>query len=163
MNKEERKEYKKAYYEAHKKELKEKQKTYNEAHKEEAKAYYEAHKQERKEYSKKYMKSYNDDHKNEHKEYYKTYHESHREYYLRKNYCINLEQVENYELAKEDNFIGWDVHHRLETHNSDGIRRLVDLLRDELIALGTYYHRPASELIFLKHKEHIQLHIKKFD
>lgn len=160
MNKE-RKEYKKAYYEAHKKELKEKQKTYNEAHKEEAKAYYEEHKQERKEYSKKYMKSYNDDHKNEHKEYYKTYNESHREHKLRK-YCINIEQVENYELAKEDNFISWDVHHRLETHNSDGIRRLVDLSRDELIALGTYYHRPASELIFLKHKEHIQLHIKKY-
>lgn len=161
MNKEERKEYKKAYYEAHKKELKEKQKTYNEAHKEEAKAYYEEHKQERKEYSKKYMKSYNDDHKNEHKEYYKTYNESHREHKLRK-YCINIEQVENYELAKADNFINWDIHHRLETHNSDGERRLVDLMADELKALDMYYNRPASELIFLKHKEHIQLHIKKY-
>src|SRR5574344_86791 len=142
MNKEERKEYKKAYYEAHKKELKEKQKAYYEAHKEETKAYYEEHKQERKEYS-------------------QAYHETNRERRLRKYYCINIEQIENYNLAIADNFVDWDIHHRLETHNSDGERRIVDLTKDELKALDMYYNRPASELIFLKHKEHMQLHNKK--
>ena len=60
-------------------------------------------------------------------------------------YCDDFENIENYEVAKKDNFIGWDCHHRLETHNSDGERRLVDLTKKELIALGVYYHRPAEE------------------
>ena len=51
------------------------------------------------------------------------------------------------EKAKADNFIGWDRHHRLETHNSDGERRLVNLTVDELKALDMYYNRPAEELI----------------
>ena len=75
-----------------------------------------------------------------------------------KCYCSHIENIENYELAKADDFIGWDVHHKLETYTSDGIRRPVDLSRAELIALGTYYDRPASELIFLKHGDHISLH-----
>ena len=73
-------------------------------------------------------------------------------------YCKNIEEIENYASAAADNFVGWDVHHRLETHNSDGERRSVCLSREELKALGTYYDRPASELIFLKHSEHIRLH-----
>ena len=75
-------------------------------------------------------------------------------------YCDNIENVENYEAAKRDNFKGWTCHHRLETHNSDGERRLVDLSHKELIALDMYYHRPADELIFLTHKEHNKLHHK---
>src|SRR5574344_29406 len=165
MNKEERKEYKKAYYEAHKKELKEKQKTYNEAHNEERQEYNQAHKEQRKHHRKaynqahkeelkEYMKAYNDDHKNEHKEYMKAYQ---RQLYC----CEDISQIENYNLAKADNFINWDIHHRLETNNSDGERRLVDLSHSELKALDMYYNRPASKLILLKHKEHMQLHNKK--
>ena len=73
-------------------------------------------------------------------------------------YCKNIEEIENYASAAADNFIGWDIHHRLETHNSDGERRSIDLSRAELIALGTYYDRPASELIFIKHGDHMRLH-----
>ena len=73
-------------------------------------------------------------------------------------YCKNIEEIENYASAAADNFVGWDVHHRLETHNSDGERRTVYLSSKELKALGTYYGRPASELIFLKHGDHISLH-----
>ena len=77
-----------------------------------------------------------------------------------KYYCKDYENIENYEAAKKDNFVGWNCHHRLETFNSDGERRDVDISRDELIALGMYYKRPASELIFLTSSEHKQLHMK---
>ena len=80
-------------------------------------------------------------------------------YYL-KYYCKDYENIENYEKALADNFKGWDCHHRLETHNSDGERRLVDITQKELKALGMYYNRPASELIFLTSMEHISLHHK---
>ena len=71
-----------------------------------------------------------------------------------KRFCKEPEKIENYEKAKKDNFKGWECHHRLETHNSDGERRLVDISQKELIALGMYYHRPAEELIFLPRSEH---------
>ena len=77
-----------------------------------------------------------------------------------KRYCSDIENVENYEGAKKDNFKGWHCHHRLETHNSDGERRSVDITMEELKALGMYYHRPASELIFLTISEHNSLHHK---
>lgn len=63
-------------------------------------------------------------------------------------YCKDYKNIENYQKAKADNFVGWDCHHRLETHNSDGERRLVDITTVELQALDMYYNRPASELIF---------------
>ena len=71
-----------------------------------------------------------------------------------KQYCKDYENIENYEKAKKDNFKGWHCHHRLETHTPDGERRLVDIPKKELIALGMYYHRPAEELIFLTSREH---------
>ena len=71
-----------------------------------------------------------------------------------KQYCKDYENIENYDKAKKDNFKGWECHHRLETHTSDGERRLVDITQAELIALGMYYNRPAEELIFLTIKEH---------
>lgn len=58
-------------------------------------------------------------------------------------YCRDIENVENYDAAKKDNFKGWDCHHRLETHNSDGDRRAVDISHKELIALDMYWNRPA--------------------
>ena len=75
-----------------------------------------------------------------------------------KLYCKDYENIENYENALADNFVGWYCHHRLETHNLDGERRLVDITADELKALGMYYHRPSNELIFLTPKEHNMLH-----
>ena len=75
-----------------------------------------------------------------------------------KLYCKDYENIENYEKAKADNFKNWCCHHRLETHNSDGERRLVDITTAELQALDMYYDRPAEELIFMKHSEHSSLH-----
>ena len=77
-----------------------------------------------------------------------------------KCYCKDYENIENYEKAKADDFKNWEVHHRLETHNSDGERRLVDITADELKALDMYYNRPANELIFMTIYEHSRLHMK---
>ena len=71
-----------------------------------------------------------------------------------KGYCKDYKNIENYEKAKVDDFIGWECHHRLETHTPDGKRREVDISHKELKALGMYYNRPASELIFLRKGEH---------
>ena len=80
--------------------------------------------------------------------------------YRFERYCKEYENIENYDKALKDNFKGWEVHHRLETHNSDGKRREVDIGYKELKALGMYYNRPAEELIFLTTREHSVLHTK---
>ena len=80
--------------------------------------------------------------------------------YYKRYYCSDIENVENYEKAKKDNFKGWHCHHRLETHNSDGIGRDVDISHKELKALGMYYNRPPEELIFLATRDHNSLHKK---
>ena len=72
--------------------------------------------------------------------------------------CTDIESVENYEIAKVDNFRGWICHHRLETHNSDGEKRAVPIKAEELKALGIYYDRPPEELIFLTKSEHSRMH-----
>ena len=74
--------------------------------------------------------------------------------YRFEKYCKDYKNIENYEKAKADNFNNWDCHHRLETHTSDGERRIVNITQKELIALGMYYNRPASELIFITESEH---------
>ena len=75
-------------------------------------------------------------------------------------YCKNYENIENYDKALADNFKGWCCHHRLETHNSDGKRRDVDISAEELTSIGMYFDRPAYELVFLPSSEHISLHNK---
>lgn len=74
------------------------------------------------------------------------------------NLCWNIEKIENYELAKADNFKNWVIHHRLETHDSSGNLRKVELTSNELIALDMYFYRPENELIFLTKSEHRALH-----
>lgn len=121
------------------------------------KQYYQQHRDEKKQYQKNYQKQKREQHKEEYNEYYKQYM---RKYNRMFAYCISeeIEQIENYEAAKKDNFNGWHIHHRLETHNSDGEKRLVNLSRAELIALEVYYNRPANELIFLTASEHQKIH-----
>ena len=67
-----------------------------------------------------------------------------------------LDLIENYELAKADNFNNWDIHHRLELHPDYSVR----FTRQSLIKLNLYYNRPPSELIWLKHSEHMRMHGK---
>lgn len=40
--------------------------------------------------------------------------------YMFEIYCKDYKNIENYEKAAAENFKGWECHHRLETHNSDG-------------------------------------------
>lgn len=68
--------------------------------------------------------------------------------------------IENYELAKADNFKGWKIHHKLETHDENGNLRDEAISALELKKKGLYYWRPASELIFLTNSEHTKLHNK---
>ena len=79
---------------------------------------------------------------------------------MKTSFCFekDIEKIENYELAKADNFKGWVIHHRLETHDSDNNKRLKEITKQELIALGMYYYRPESELIFMRRGEHSRLH-----
>lgn len=72
--------------------------------------------------------------------------------------CEDISLIENYNIAINDTSQVWACHHRLETHTSNGDRRLVDITVDELIALDMYYNRPASELIFMTKSEHSKLH-----
>lgn len=67
-----------------------------------------------------------------------------------KRYCKDYENIENYEKALADNFKNWDCHHRKGEYIS----------KNELVALGLYFDRPANELIFLPSSEHISLHKK---
>ena len=135
------------------------------------KQHYQQHREERKQYK----KQYNHQHREEYKQYQKQYREQHREQHreekkqwCRKHismfaYCIpeQIEQIENYQFAKKDNFDGWNIHHRLETHTSDGEKRLVNLSKAELIALDMYYNRLANELVFLTKSEHTSLHNRR--
>lgn len=77
-----------------------------------------------------------------------------------KRICDDIENVENYDKAKADDFKGWICHHRLETHNSDGEKRFLDISQKELIALEMYFSRPPEELIFLTRAQHNSLHKK---
>ena len=60
--------------------------------------------------------------------------------------------IENYEEAINDNSQCWDCHHRTEIWWNCSSQDLIDN--------ECYYHRPAKELIFLKHAEHSKLHNK---
>lgn len=70
-----------------------------------------------------------------------------------KKYCSEpLEHIENYEEAVNDKEQLWDCHHRGE------ILPCGRFSMDSLKKFGLYWERPASELIFLRHSEHIGLH-----
>lgn len=69
-----------------------------------------------------------------------------------KMYCSeDISLIENYEEAINSS-LKYDCHHRNESTMNKGI--------DELKELGLYFNRPASELIFLEHSEHVRLHRK---
>lgn len=76
--------------------------------------------------------------------------------------CKHRELVENYDEAMLDDTQMWDLHHRLETHFSDGSERPSNafLSKEELISLNMYWHRPPEELIFLRKSDHYKLHGK---
>lgn len=74
----------------------------------------------------------------------------------------DITKIENYDKAIADQTQVWEIHHRLETHFSDGTPRPIDayLTKAELKALDMYYHRPPEEFIFLTKAGHRSLHHK---
>lgn len=77
-----------------------------------------------------------------------------------KMYCSEpLENIENYDLAVADKEHLWDCHHRNEIclANQSRLDRGITS-KEQLIADGMYWHRPASELIFIRRDEHTRLH-----
>lgn len=64
--------------------------------------------------------------------------------------------IENYYSALQDDFKGWDCHHRLELHQDWSLR----FTRASLIKLNLYFNRPPEELIFVPVKEHVAMHAK---
>ena len=71
-----------------------------------------------------------------------------------KSYCSEpLELIENYQQALAEGFVGWCIHHKREIQQ-DWTRVSVQELKDK----GLYFHRPASELVFMRNGEHCSLH-----
>ena len=80
---------------------------------------------------------------------------------MARKYCNgDITFIANYQLAIADKAETWDIHHRLETENSDGEKRVVCLSQKELKALGVYFNRPPEELIFMRQAEHKYMHKK---
>ena len=68
-----------------------------------------------------------------------------------KKFCYeDISLIENYDLAIVDQTQTWDCHHILGEQHS----------KQYLKENGFYLKRPACELIFLPHAEHISLHQK---
>lgn len=86
-------------------------------------------------------------------EWYNNY-RKHCDEYQRLRVCKEYWKIENYELAKADNFKGWIMHHKLEIgtdyRNSTSDLKLMNL----------YFDRPPEELVFLPLREHVSLHMK---
>ncbi len=72
---------------------------------------------------------------------------------MENRYCKNAEEIENYELAKKDNFKDWHCHHRLETMPFSG--KIVS--QKYLIEQGLYYNVQPSALIYMKSYYHRRL------
>ena len=70
--------------------------------------------------------------------------------YKWKKICTNYTLIENYELAKADDFWGWLVHHKKEIELNKSMKELKDI--------GLYYNVPPEDLIFMRRGEHSILH-----
>ena len=75
--------------------------------------------------------------------------------YNAKSYCSEeIALIENYHEAIADQTKMWEIHHRRES-DSEG-RTL--FTGKQLIEMGLYFKRPASELVFVTRSMHWKLH-----
>ena len=141
------KEYHRKYYLEHKAEILENIKKWREENPNKPKQYSKTWKNRNDERNKEINKSWKENNKDKVRI-------GNKKTYL--SYCKSdeYELIENYELAKADNFKDWDCHHRLELHTDGSLR----FTRESLKKLDLYLNRPASELIFLTHSEHARIH-----
>ena len=94
----------------------------------------------------KYEREYHKEHYNENKEKLSR----RAVFFKRHRYVENgrIDLVKNYELAKNDDFKGWTLHHILGEKKT----------RIELLNEGLYYDRPPEEFIWMTDGEHKSLH-----
>ena len=75
--------------------------------------------------------------------------------YNAKRFCSeDISLIENYQQAISDEEKMWDTHHRRECDENG--RTL--FTKKQLIEMGLYFKRPASELIFVTKSMHLKLH-----
>ena len=74
---------------------------------------------------------------------------------MAKRYCSeDISLIENYNQAIADQTKTWDIHHRRECDENG--RTL--FTKKQLIKMGLYFKRPASELVFVTKSMHSKLH-----
>lgn len=78
------------------------------------------------------------------------------EYNVKKLCCEDISNIKNYEEAVNSPEI-YDCHHRMQLIETGAV---VNSTKQDLIDWDIYFNRPADELIFLSHSEHIKLHDK---
>ena len=72
-----------------------------------------------------------------------------------KRYCSeDISLIENYHQAIADEEKMWDIHHRRECDENGKTL----FTKKQLIEMGLYLNRPASELIFVTRSMHSKLH-----
>ena len=76
------------------------------------------------------------------------------EYYAKRFCSEEISLIENYQEAISDQTKTWDTHHRRECDENG--RTL--FTKKQLIEMGLYFNRPASELIFVTRSMHSKLH-----
>lgn len=140
-----------------KQKLKEYHKNHWELNKEKLSKQHKNYYENNKTFIKSIHKKYYDENKEKISKWQKEYDSVHRSSFAYVK-ADEKEQIENYEIALKDNFLGWVIHHRLETHDYDGKIRENEIFPNELKENGLYFNRPAKELIFLKRSEHRHLH-----
>ena len=75
-----------------------------------------------------------------------------------KRYCSeDISLIENYHEAISDEERMWEIHHRRECDENG--RTL--FTKKQLIDMGLYINRPASELVFVTRSMHWKLHREK--
>lgn len=74
-----------------------------------------------------------------------------------KRYCDDIAKIEGYEeaVSSPEKYV---IHHRREVQNGVQI-----WTRHELINIGHYFNVDASDLIFMKQKDHTSLHKNAYD
>ena len=77
-----------------------------------------------------------------------------------KSYCSeDISLIENYHEAISDEERRWEIHHRIECDENG----LTLFTKKQLIEMGLYFKRPASELMFVTRSMHSKLHREQME
>lgn len=71
--------------------------------------------------------------------------------------CEDISLIENYKEAVSDQTKMWDIHHRRECDENGKTL----FTHKQLKEMNLYYHRPASELIFVTRSMHSKIHLEQ--